>query len=408
MKTRFGAPFWLDRYPKARLAAFPRQRGTVETKVAIVGAGLAGCAIAHAFSMAGVDVVVLESARVGQGSTAACPGLLRLEPAVPFVTLQERYGLRVARSIWQACRRAGLDLASTIRRLKIPGELVLDAALRVGLAEADVRPLQREVQALRAAGVEGTWVTPRRLLQETGLAGVGAIRSSGDGYIDPYRVTLGFVQAAARRGATVFEKSPVTRVKTTRHGVELTTDGGVVRADTVVIASNYPPAAFKPLRRHFRLTDAFCVLTPPLPSFVRREFGSSRAILIDQADPPHLIRRTSSDRLLCMGAERPHQPARSREKAVGPRAGQLMYELSKLYPAISGIRPEYAWDVAVSASTDGLPVIGPHRNYPRHLFALGLGHNGVGAAWLAARALVRHYLDQPAREDELFGFSRQR
>ncbi len=408
MKTRFGAPFWLDRYPKARVPAFPRLRGTVETKVAIVGGGLSGCAIAHAFSVAGVDVVVLESGRVAQGSTAACPGLLRLEPAVPFLALRERYGLKVARGVWQASRRAGLDLASTIRRLKIPCELVLDAALRVGLTPADERPLQREIQALRAASVEGTWVTPRRLLQETGLTGVGAVRSSGDGYIDPYRVTLGFIGAAVRRKAAVYEKSPVSRVKPTRHGVDIVTDGGVVRASTVVIASNYPPAAFRPLRRHFRLSDAYCILTPPLPSFVRREFGSSRAILIDQEDPPHMVRRTSDDRLLCMGAEQPHQPARSREKAVVPRAGRLMYEVSKLYPAISGIRPEYAWDITVSSSADGLPVIGPHRNYPRHLFALGLGHNGVGAAWLAARALVRHYLDQAAREDDLFGFSRLR
>lgn len=408
MKTRFGVPFWLDRYPKARLPVFQRLRGTVETKVAIVGGGLSGCAIAHAFSVAGVEVVVLESGRVAQGGTAACPGLLRLEPAVPFVQLQERYGLKAARGIWQACRRSGLDLASTIRRLKIPCELVLDAALRVGLAPADERPLRREVQALRAAGVEGTWITPRRLLQETGLAGVGAIRSSGDGYIDPYRAAVGLVGAAVRRKAAVFEKSPVSRVKPTRLGVEIATDGGTVRADTVVIASNYPPAAFRPLRRHFRLTDSYCILTPPLPSFVRREFGSSRAILIDREDPPHLVRRTSADRLLCMGTEQPHQPARSREKAIVPRAGRLMYELSKLYPAISGIRPEYAWPVTVSAAADGLPVIGPHRNYPHHLFALGLGHNGVGAAWLAARALVRHYLGQAAREDDLFGFSRLR
>jgi glycine/D-amino acid oxidase-like deaminating enzyme len=174
----------------------------------------------------------------------------------------------------------------------------------------------------------------------------------------------------------------------------------------VVIASNYPPPAFAPLRRHFRLTDTYCVLTPPLPSFVRREFGRSRAVVIDQDDPPHLLRRTSDDRLLCLGADQPHLAPRAREKAVVQRTAQLMYELSKLYPAMSGIQPEYGWDMTVSSTVDGLPCIGPHRHYPHHLFALGMGHHGVGAAWLAARILVRHYLGHPAKDDARFGFGR--
>jgi glycine/D-amino acid oxidase-like deaminating enzyme len=85
-----------------------------------------------------------------------------------------------------------------------------------------------------------------------------------------------------------------------------------------------------------------------------------------------------------------------------------MYGLSRLYPAMSGVQPEYGWSVPVSLSTDGLPVIGPHRQYPRHLFVLGLGHSGVGAAWLAARALVRHHQGIATDADTVFGFARLR
>ena len=83
-----------------------------------------------------------------------------------------------------------------------------------------------------------------------------------------------------------------------------------------------------------------------------------------------------------------------------------MYELSKLYPAVSGIQPEYGWDLPLSESSDAFPCVGPHRNYPRHLFAFGLGHNGAGAAFLASRLLLRHYLGRPEPGDEVFGFSR--
>jgi glycine/D-amino acid oxidase-like deaminating enzyme len=406
MRTRYGVPYWLDRYPKARQPSYPRHRGALSVQVAILGGGLTGCSAAYVFAAAGIRVALLEANRIGQGGSASCPGLLRVEPAVPFHELRDQHGLRVARHLWQSFRRAGLDMAATIRRLRIRCELVPDAALRVGLSGEDEKALRREMAAMRAAGLEGSWLTPARLRQETGLAGAGAIRSAGDAFIDPYRASLGLAAEAARRRAVIFERTAVTRVRTGRKGVEVTTGGGTISAETIVVASNYPPSPFKPLRRHFDLLDAFCVLTPPVPSFVRREFGRSRAIVIDHDHPAHVFRRTSDERVLFFGASQPVVPARAREKALVQRTGQLMYELSKLYPAIAGTPPEYGWMVPVSMSPDGFVCIGPHRNYPRHLFAFGSGHNGVASAHLAARVLLRQYLGAPDKGDELFGFTR--
>jgi L-pipecolate oxidase len=406
MRTRYGVPYWLDRYPKARQPSYPRHRGAADVQVAILGGGLTGCSAAYVFAAAGIRVALVEGGRIGQSGSASCPGLLRLEPAVPFDELKARHGLRTARQLWHAFRRAGLDMAATIRRLRIRCELVPDAALRVGLRDGDERMLRREMAAMRAAGVEGSWLTPARLRQETGLAGVGAIRSAGDGFIDPYRATLGLAAEAVKRRALVFERTPVTRIRTGRKGAELVTEGGVIRADTVVVATNYPQPAFKPLRRHFESSEAFCVLTPPVPSFVRREFGRSRGIVIDQDEPPHVFRRTSDERVMFLGTSQPAVPARAREKAMVQRAGQLMYELSKLFPAIAGTQPEYAWFVPVSTASDGFVCIGPHRNYPRHLFAFGSGRNGVASAHLAARVLLRQHLGTPEKGDELFGFAR--
>ena len=46
----------------------------------------------------------------------------------------------------------------------------------------------------------------------------------------------------------------------------------------------------------------------------------------------------------------------------------------------------------------------PHRNYPRHLFAWATRHDPA-QAFLASR-ILRHYLEQPAREDRYFAFTR--
>ena len=71
------------------------------------------------------------------------------------------------------------------------------------------------------------------------------------------------------------------------------------------------------------------------------------------------------------------------------RTGQLMYELLTMYPAISGLRPEYGWEAPYAGTADGLMYIGAHRNYPHHLFALGGGRDSVTGAFVAARIIAR-------------------
>jgi hypothetical protein len=82
-----------------------------------------------------------------------------------------------------------------------------------------------------------------------------------------------------------------------------------------------------------------------------------------------------------------------------------MYELSLTLEAISGLLPEHGWIVPYARAVDGLPFIGPHRNYPHHFFALGLGQN-VANSFLASRVLLRHWAGEPAKGDEAFGFTR--
>jgi glycine/D-amino acid oxidase-like deaminating enzyme len=107
-----------------------------------------------------------------------------------------------------------------------------------------------------------------------------------------------------------------------------------------------------------------------------------------------------------MGADRESPPDRLREKTTIQRTGQLMYELSTMYPDISGMIPEYGWDAAYARTADGLPYIGPHRNFPRHLFAFGDSSHSVTGAHLASRMLLRHYLGELDPADELFAFTR--
>jgi glycine/D-amino acid oxidase-like deaminating enzyme len=372
--------------------------------VVIVGGGLAGTATAYAFAAAGVRVALVEADRLGGGGTGACAGHVLADPHGDYLDHEAQLGRRAARAVWQSTRRASLDLQAAVRRLKLRcGLLPLDAVVWSRGSE-DVKRLRREHQARKAAGLDAAWVTGRALAR-LGVDGDGGLRTHGHAHLDPLRACLGFARAAASRGAAIFERSPVQAIEPKGHGVRIVAGKAVLTAGTVVVATGEPVPPFGALKRHFEPLDAYAVLTPPLPSAVRKAAADHGAIVQDRTPAAHRLTWLGDDRLLWSGADQRRTPDRLRDKVVVQRTGQLMYELSLVIEAISGMPPAFGWSARYSRAVDGLPYIGPHRNYPRHLFAWGLGTN-VASAFLASRILLRHYTGQADKDDEPFGFAR--
>ena len=401
------AAFWLDRFPRSRRPSYPILRGQLDTDVVIVGGGLTGCACAASFAAAGVRVVLVEADRIGGGSTAGALGLVREDFDASFQATSTAYGLRASRSLWQSMRRASLDFAAALRRYDIRCDLAPQDLFRVAPRQADaVKQLRREYDARRQAGLDHSWLTAAALSRETAIEGGGAIRTRGFA-IDPYRACVGLAAAASdRKNAQLFERTAVRRIRANRKRVEVTTAKGALTAQAVVIATSATLPDLRALRRHLRPHHGYAVVTESLPAAVRRELGTRAAAIRDAATPPHFLRWLKDDRVLFAGADQVPVAERARARTLVQRSNQLMYELSTIYPAISGAMPEWTWDFGHDETVDDLPYVGLHRNFPRHLFALGHGRHGAGIAWLAARVLLRLFQGAPDKGDELLGFAR--
>ncbi len=403
--TKYGRSPWIDQFPKSRVPAFPRQRGALKTDVAIVGGGLTGCATAYAFAAAGVKVVLVEAEQLGRGSSGSAAGWMAEDPGVAFADLEHAIGLRGARRAWLAWRRAALDFAALLRRLDVKCQLEARPAMDVAVTPEQAMRLKREHKARRAAGVDAPLLNARAIRAEVALDGSAGLRGNGS-TIDPYRACLGLAAAAAARGAVLFERSPARKITFTRKVVDVFTAGGSIRADRVVIATGMPTPLFKSLARHFWFRSTYLALTEPVPAKIRQLLGRRAAVVRDSAEPRHLVRWLGDDRLLVSGADREAPPPRLRDNVIVQRTGQLMYELSTLYPDISGLQPAYGWTADYARTGDGLPCIGPHRNYPHHLFVFGDASHSVTGAYLASRILLRQHFEEMDPADDIFGFHR--
>jgi glycine/D-amino acid oxidase-like deaminating enzyme len=404
--TVYATSPWVTQFPKSRVPAYPRYRGESSSEVVIIGGGLTGCATAYAFAAAGVSVTLLDAARIGRGSSGSSSGWISEDPGVGFADLEPLIGLRGAKRAFQSWRRASLDFASLLRRLDIKCFIEPHPAVTAAITPEQTARLKREQKARRGAGFEAPLLNARAIAAETALIATGALCAKDGATLDPYRACLGLGVSAANRGAQLFEQTPVTKVTFNRKTADVLTAAGRIHTRRVIVATGMPTALYKSLARHFYFRTTYFAQTEPVPAKIRRLLGRRDAVLRDSAQPPHLIRWAGGDRVLVGGADADTPPDRLRDKVIVQRTGQLMYELSTLYPDISGLQPAFGWAADYARTAEGIPYIGPHRNYPWHLFAFGDSSHSVTGAYLASRVLLRHYFEEMDPADELFAFTR--
>jgi glycine/D-amino acid oxidase-like deaminating enzyme len=405
---RLARPVWLDRTLPFQVPTYPALAQRLDVDVAIIGAGVTGAAVAWRFAASGLRVAVLEAARAGRGSTAASTALLMQEPDEDFSELRARYGARPTRRIWELSRLATRDFVRTLRRLNISCNLAARDSIYYTLEQESAARIRREHESRRRAGLQGTWLDRAALRKATGIEGAAAIRTHGNAQLDPYKACLGLLRAAEACGARTFERSPVRRIDAERTHVTVTSTQAKVRASHVVVATGYATAEFKPLLARFRMMNTYVVATEPLSLATRAELGLSDVMLWDTERPYHYARWTEDNRLLLGGADRPLVTGNERHRAFAEGVAAVRQYFNSVFPALRQVKADHAWEGLFAQTPDGLPYIGPHRRYPRHLFALGYGGNGMTFGFLASKLLLERLNGLPSRDQDLFAFGRAR
>ena len=405
---RMAVPLWLGRASERNRRRYPSLKGQVDVDAAIIGGGIVGATVAETFSRAGVRVAVVEAELAGHGSTAASSALLMQEPDDHLGALAKRYGAKAASRIWELCRAGARDFAKTLRRLDIACDLAERDSVYYATDVNAVPTLRAEHERRRADGFGGRWLDAAALRRATGITGAAGIRTIGNAQLDPYRACLGLLWSAQQRGAQIFERSEVRRIDATSTGVNVRTRHGMIAARQAVIATGYANAIFKPLAGRFRLKHTYVLATEPVDARTRHALGLGDVLLWDTKRPYHYARWTRDRRLLLGGGDRPLVSPRSRARAFTEGTRAVRQYFDRLFPALERIGIDYAWEGLFAITPDGLPYIGPHRRYPRRLFALGYGGNGMTFGFLAAQMVLEQFNGAPSADHRLFGFNRFR
>ncbi len=240
----------------------------------IVGAGIMGCAIAHALAARGVsDVLVLERDRIAGGATADAAGGIRQQFSTATNIELATYSVRV----WESfAERFGIDIG-----LRQQGYLFL-------LTDPAEEPVFRANLALQQRlGVPARWVNPAEIAELNPAVVlddvIGGSFCPEDGWCDTSGATMGFARAARRLGVEIVEDAPVTGIRVEGGRVTgVDTPDGAVATPLVILCAGPQTrqvgalagveVPIDPYRRMSFITEPFAAIPPTVPMTI--EFAS--------------------------------------------------------------------------------------------------------------------------------------
>lgn len=174
---------------------------SVETEIAVFGAGIMGAACAYELAKGGRRVVLVDRAEPNAGSSGACDGYVSVSTKTPGIALRLA---RESQILYDA-------LADELGRARI--EFVRRGGMMLIETPEDVAKMEAHAHSLREAGVEARVIDRAALLaREPNLSPslVGGVDCPGEAQVTPYLVTLALVAAARERGVrTLWNANPV-------------------------------------------------------------------------------------------------------------------------------------------------------------------------------------------------------
>ena len=330
--------------------------------VVIVGGGVIGTSAAFHLAEAGVDVVLIERAALGSGSTSKAAGGVRTQ-------FSDVLNIEIAKRSLDAFR----DFA---RRPGWEIDLEQVGYLFVLTRPTDVEEFARSVALQNQLGLDSRILTAGETLALCPLlAGddvlAGAF-SPGDGHATPEGVVQGYAFAARAHGAHIRVGCEVLEVRTERGQItDVLTSDGAVRTPTVVCAAGAWSRAcgamvgvelpVTPVRRQILFTEAIDGLPADLPMTI--DFETS---FYFHREGPGLL----------MGMSDPVQKPGFAVETSDEWIPGLMDVVRRRAPRIADVGIRGGWAGLYEMTPDHNAIIGEAAGVSRFLYATGFSGHG--------------------------------
>jgi len=351
-------------------AKIPQQPALTENTyadVCIVGAGIAGMSTAYILARQGKSVIVLDDGLIGGGQTARTTAHLSNVLTERYYELEEIHGKEGAKLIAESHTTAinTIEAIATQENINCDFER-LDGYLFSPDANSSDE-IQRELEAAHRVGLTNVEIVNKAPLTDfdTGVC----LRFPQQGQFDPLKYLAGLAKAIERRGGRIFTNTHVEKIKGGLPARVETSNGHIVTAEAVVVATNSPISNLATM--HFKQAAYMTfVIGLKVPSN-----AVYKALYWDTPDPYHYVRLDQLDSeydVLIVGGE-DHKTGQAND--ANDRYARLQIWAQERFPMAQEVL--YRWSGQVMNSDDGIAYIGKNPFDEQNVYIV-TGDTGIG------------------------------
>ncbi|MBN9034901.1 MAG: FAD-binding oxidoreductase [Rhizobiales bacterium] len=331
---------------------YPSLDGSTSADVAIVGGGYTGLSAAYHLARAGLDVVLIEQHRFGDGASGRNGGQLGTGQRAWAEELEAELGLERAKALFDLAEEAKAHLIDFAQANGIDIDYQagqLSAAHKPRYVDAYRR--HADIMAERFGYRHLTFLDRRELAAAIGSERYfGGVRDAGTGHIHPLKLLVGTARAAASAGARIHEGTAATSIARQAGRIVVTTPRGAITADRALVAVNAYGRDLEPVSAaHVMPIGSFIGATVPLPAGTPVLPGGEA--VDDSRFVVRYFRKSRDNRLLFGGREvySASDPAGIRE--------QMRRQIAEVYPALAQIELTHAWGGSVGITMPRKPFV---------------------------------------------------
>ncbi|MFN4273271.1 MAG: NAD(P)/FAD-dependent oxidoreductase [Aliihoeflea sp.] len=352
--------------------------GDTRADVVIIGGGFTGLSAAAHLAKAGVDVVLVEQHRFGDGASGRNGGQLNTGQRSGIDELEKELGWTRAKALFDLAEEAKAHLLDFSRANGI------EIDYRAG--HMSVAHKKRYVEDYRAycdyltdrvGYPHVSFMDAAETEERVGSKRYfGGMRDMGTGHIHPLKLVVGTARVAAESGARLHEETSVTGIEAEGGKVRIRTATGTVTADRALIATNAHGKDLDPVSAaHIMPIGSFIGATPPL--------GDDSPVLPggESVDDSRFVvryfRRSADGRLLFGGREI--------YAAASPSdiRGAIRRQIAEVYPGLADVELTHAWGGFVGITMPRKPFMREVK--PRVMSIGGFSGHGVMLANFAGK-----------------------
>lgn len=332
---------------------FPQLKKDINTEVLIVGGGMCGILCAYFLEQKGIDYVLVEGERIGQGITKNTTAKVTSQHGLIYDKLIKNAGIEKAKMYLQSNEEALAKYRDLCKNIGCDFEQK-DAYT---YSFSDIKQLEDEVKAVNVLGLHAELVEKLLLPFET----KGAIKVGNQAQFNP----LLFLSEIAK-GLNVFENTFIRDIK----DHTAIADNVKITAKKIIVATHFPL-----INRH----GSYFLKMYQHRSYViaLQNAPQVNGIYVDEAQKGMSF-RNYKDLLLIGGGDH-------RTGKVGGNWQELRDFAKKNYPKAT---EKYAWATQDCMSLDGIPYIGHYSKQTPHMYvATGFNKWGMTSSMVAAMIL---------------------